>query len=414
VIGGAAVVEEVEALLTGEPTLLADPYPLYRRLREQAPVLRTPAGVLVTRWDDVLTALRDPRFTNVKGGSIQDRLELERAMPEQAERIRQYQSWSSHLMSRHDPPAHTALRGLFNRAFTPRRIGALTGAIEASTRELLDRRREEGRLDVVQELAVPLPMRVISELLGIPPEDRHLVYEGSEALAAILGLGYGALPANWDTILRFRSYLLEQIERRRSDPGEDLLSAVVVSEAAGEQPGEVSDETLAALVLHLLFAGHETTTNLIGNTVLELLRHPEQLALVRQDPEGPGRAVEETLRHDAPSQFTHRVIAAPVELGGQQLRPGELVKVVLASANRDPATHADADRFDPRRAEIRHVGFGHGIHFCIGASLARLEARVAVGAILARTEALEPAWDGLDYRTNPMLRGLRSLPVRLN
>ena len=399
------------------PALLANPYPLYAALRSANPVLRAPlpvesgAGVFVlTRHAEVESVLRDAehRFSVQRRKADVFRLYADRLPVAILEGPGGMQS-----MLLQDPPSHTRLRGLVSKAFTPRRVSALAPRVEALVRSLLDEALERGECDWIHDLAEPLPAVVIAELLGVPPED-HRTFRGwsSRLIDALPAFGQEGSQAEVasliDTLL---DYLRRQIEARRKSPGDDLLSALIEARDAKDA---LSEQELQATALLLLLAGHETTTNLIGNGLLALLRHPDQLAALQADPAGrTENAVEELLRYDSPVQGTVRVAIADVELGGQRIEPGALVFCGIGAANRDPLVHPDPDRLDLARQPIRHLSFGLGTHFCLGAALARLEGRAVFRALGKRVRSVELASEALVYRTNPILRGLRSLPVRL-
>jgi cytochrome P450 len=392
--------------------LLADPYPLYAMLRASNPVFRLPipvetgAGVwLLTRHADVERVLKDASFSAQRRRADVFRLyagELPVALVEGPG------GTASMLMQ--DPPEHTRLRGLVNKAFTPRRIAELAPRIEQLMGEILDEVLERGELDLVHDVAEPVPAIVIAELLGVPPEDHRQFREWSSELIARLpafGQGQGEALTALERIL---DYLRGQIARRRRSPGDDLLSALI---AARDQRDALSEDEMVATAFLLLIAGHETTTNLIGNGTLALLRSPGELERLRAEPGRLGNAIEEMLRYDSPVQATVRVATEETRLGDHELAPGALVIVSLGAANRDPAVHPEPDRFDVTRDPIRHLSFGFGTHFCLGASLARLEARCVFRALLERTQRLELATDEtLRYRPNPLLRGLAELPLR--
>jgi len=398
------------------PALLANPYPLYAALRSANPVLRAPlpvesgAGVFVlTRHAEVESVLRDAehRFSVQRRKADVFRLYADRLPVAILEGPGGMQS-----MLLQDPPSHTRLRGLVSKAFTPRRVSALAPRVEALVRSLLDEALERGECDWIHDLAEPLPAVVIAELLGVPPED-HRTFRGwsSRLIDALPAFGQEGSQAEVasliDTLL---DYLRRQIEARRKSPGDDLLSALIEARDAKDA---LSEQELQATALLLLLAGHETTTNLIGNGLLALLRHPDQLERLRREPELLDNAIEELLRYDSPVQGTVRVAIADVELGGQRIEPGALVFCGIGAANRDPLVHPDPDRLDLARQPIRHLSFGLGTHFCLGAALARLEGRAVFRALGERVRSVELASEALVYRTNPILRGLRSLPVRL-
>jgi cytochrome P450 len=310
-----------------------------------------------------------------------------------------------------DPPKHTRLRGLVNKAFTPRVVEGLRERIRAVVDGLLDEVDPAGRMDVIADLAAPLPVIVIAELLGVRAEDRVQLKHWSDAFAAFIGgqAGIENVP-EWanEGIVALREYFGEEVARRRVEPGDDLISALLAAEERGDV---LSENELFATCILVLIAGHETTTNLIGNGLLALLRHPEQRRLLQDDPALARSAIEELLRYDSPVQLTSRLALAPLELGGKQIDEGRFVDVWLGPANRDPAQFPDPDRLDLRRADNRHVAFGYGPHFCVGAPLARLEGQIAISAILDRVPAIRLVDEPLEYQQSTVFRALKRLPV---
>jgi cytochrome P450 len=393
------------------PALLADPYPLYAMLRATNPVFRLPipvetgAGVwLLTRHADVELALRDRRFSVDRARSDVARLHADR-IP------RMLLGGPSGLrtMLVMDPPDHTRVRGLVSKAFTPRRVAALGERIEGLVDELLDEVLPRGRFDVIRDLAEPLPAIVIAELLGVPPEDHRAFKQWSSALIEAVPQapfqGASVVEERVQVIVR---YLRDVIAERRRKPQGDLISGMI---EAQEERDALTDQELLAMSFLLLLAGHETTTNLIGNGTLALLRNPGEWERLRAEPALLENAVEELLRYDSPVQATARVTLEDVELGGQKIAAGALVACSIGAANRDPAVHPDPDRLDLGRAEIRHLSFGLGAHFCLGAALARLEGQAAFGALAARCPGLRLATEAPEHRPNFVLRGLKGLPV---
>jgi cytochrome P450 len=381
-----------------DPAHRADPYPAYRQWREQAPVAVLDTGFLaLTGHDACSEVLRDPRFGHEETDGPQ--------VDDGESRVRSFLVLN--------PPDHTRLRKLVSRAFTPRMIERLAPRIEEITAGLLDEALAAGTTDLLAALAAPLPVVVISELLGVPPAD-HARFEGwSHAMARGLDPDF-LLPDDvreQQALARveFGDYFRDLAARRRAEPGEDLLSALVAVTDAGDALTE--DELVATCTL-LLIAGHETTTNLVGNGVLALLRHPEQHAALVADPGLVDGAIEEMLRYDSPVQLTARVALQDATVAGVPAPAGTFVLAVLGAANRDPAAHDDPETFDITRPPTRHLAFGQGIHFCLGSPLARLEGRTALRALVERAPRMrlagEPVW-----KQNVTLRGLAELPVAL-
>jgi cytochrome P450 len=310
-----------------------------------------------------------------------------------------------------DPPDHTRLRRLVSQAFTPRTVERLHGHIVEVAETLIGRAIDRGRMDLIADFAFPLPIIVIAELLGVPPSDRDKFRDWSSDLTQ--GLSPGAGPEELErverSVDRFDEYMSAIIEQRRREPRSDLISDLVRAHEAGDH---LSMEELLATCRLILSAGHETTVNLIGNGMLALLRHPEARAALAADPSLLPNAVEEFLRYDSPVQLTLRFTLEPTVLGDQALSPGDLVVVLLGAANHDPAVFAEPARLDLRRENVRdHISFGGGIHYCLGASLARLEGQIAIGALLRRLPGLALVSEALTWRPNPVLRGVESLPV---
>ena len=391
------------------PEAMVNPYPMYRQLREEEPVRRSELldGWVLTRYDDVVAVLKDPRFSADRRKARNKLVEAAMAAQEEMGPIANVQTMLSS-----DPPEHTRLRGLVNQAFTPKAVEAMRFHIQEIVDDLLNQVQSNGRMDLVEDLANPLPVIVIAEMLGVPPEERVTFKRWSDDLVANMGVP-GTM--NEELVKRaiassreMAEYFKERIEERRKEPRDDLLSALV---AAGER-GEVlsEDEVLATCVL-LLAAGNETTTNLIGNGTLALLRNPEQHQKLRDDPSLVKSAVEEFLRYDGPVQATARIATGEIEVGGQKMEEGQLAMCIIGAADRDPAQFSNPEELDITREDNKHIAFGFGIHFCIGAPLARLEGTTAFDALMRRMPDLrletdEPAWNG-----NFILRGLKSLPV---
>ena len=385
-----------------DPAVLSDPYPLFHRLRTEDPV-HWEADLefwALTRYADALYALREDSLLS---SAIHD-------SPRPGGVGLSSARWFVFL----DPPRHTRLRALVHSAFTPQVVEGLRARIQAIVDELLDRAAEAGRLDLIADLGFPLPAIVIAELLGVPAEDRAQFRAWSADLAAAGGLVRMAADGA-ERLSRARAggaalnaYFRDIIRERRRAPRDDLVSRLTGVQSA---EGTLSEEELVDTCALLLFAGHETTTNLIGNGMLALLRHPDELSRLRADPSLIGPAVEELLRYDSPVQMRVRVARETVEIGGRRIAKGQRVLILVGAANRDPARFPDPDRLDIARPDNRHLAFGHGIHFCTGAPLARLEGAIAIRRLLRRFPRLELTTDQLAWRETLTLRALNALPV---
>jgi cytochrome P450 len=394
---------------------LENPYPIYQLLRTLRPVMQVPVpgfdgpGVwLLTRYRDVHFVLKDPRFSADRMRAPLVRENIDRLPPF----IRQSAQGLRSLLIM-DPPDHTRVRKLVNRAFTPKRIGELRVRIEDIVNERLDAIAASGQTDLIHDFAEPLPAIVIAELLGVPAEDHRQFREwSSQLIAAIAAPSAEARQrASAAAGMKLLDYLAATIAARRRQPRDDLISAMI---HAQEETDALSDEELLATCNLLLLAGHETTTNLIGNGILALLREPDQLERLRGEPGLLPTAIEELLRFDGPVQATVRVATEDVEIDGHIVPQGALVLVSLGAANHDPDVFDTPDRIDIARDPNPHLSFGFGTHFCMGAPLARLEAKVAFGALLVRFPKLTLLDDAPEYRPNPILRGLCRLELSVS
>ena len=391
------------------PEVRRDPYPTYRRLRETRPVARAPllGAWLASRHADAEQVLREDAFTT-------DRRDLGamRALRRGARDAPDLLGFLEHDLLMVDGERHTRLRRLVSKAFTPRRVERLRPRIEVLVEELLDNaaRRGAGRIEVVRDLAAPLPAIVIGEMLGVPATDRDRLHTWSHELVELLDplSGREGLEPPKRATHALGAYFRELLAERRREPRDDLLSALVAAEEAGQQLSEAEVLALATLIL---VAGHETTTNLIANAVLCLLRHPGERKRLQDDLALLPSAVEELLRFESPIQLTDRVASEDCQLGGVRVRRGQLVAVLLGSANRDPARFPEPDRLDLGREDNRHLAFGHGRHFCLGAQLARLEAQVALAALLRRFPDFRGAPEPPGWKRSAVLRGPTALPI---
>jgi cytochrome P450 len=399
------------------PAFRRDPYPTYRVLREQMPVARVDRGPIrfsvLTRHADVVAVLRDPRMSvdrpfQPKPFSGQDDVDPATLHP-LARALRAL----SRVMLFRDPPDHTRLRGLVNKAFTPRMVESLRPRIQGLVDDLLARPLADGGFDLVRDFAEPLPILVIAELLGLPASDRADLKRWSDQLAVMLD---GSIAAQHigpavQSAVQVIEYLRVHLDAKRAKPQDDLITAML---AAQERDEHLTDDEILGTALVVMGAGHETTTNLIGNAALALLRHPVELARLRAEPGLIGTAVDEFLRFDSPVQATSRIPTEDVELFGERFEKGREIALLLGAANHDPSVFPQPARLDLARRDNRHLSFGFGIHFCLGAVLARLEGELSIGSLVARAEKLALAVpdESLAWRPGWLLRGLTSLPVR--
>jgi cytochrome P450 len=385
--------------------------PAFRRLLSEQPVFRHPLfrAWIVAPHALVEGVLRDPRFSvdRVTAALARGFDPFPGVRPDLVELVR-----NNLLML--DPPDHTRVRGLVNRAFTPRVVERLAPRIQRVVDEQLDALAASPSVDLIRDFAHPLPATIIAELLGVPAADHPRFRRWADDLSALLDLvsspvSIAQLEATFGEV---REYFEALFAERRRAPREDLVSQLVAAEAAGDR---LSAAELLSVTVLLLGAGHETTTNLIGNAVLTLLRHPGERKRFQDDASLAESAVEEFLRFESPVQMTDRVAREELELGGRRVRAGETVALVLGAANRDPAVFAHPDRLDLARAPNRHLAFGSGVHFCPGAALARAEARLALASLLRRFPELrgDPDPPARDWKPSMVLRGLRRLPVEL-
>lgn len=384
------------------PENRADPYPIFAQVRRTAPVYLSLDGTWVlSRYADAVGVLRDPK----RFASSPDHLSPEVAAAQRNSFIRQT---GTSVMMFIDAPDHTRIRGLVSSAFTPRRVEQLRAQVAELVDRLIDEHLADGEIDVVEDLGYPLPVSVICELLGIPRSDDES-FRTLSAQASRLLDGPNIAPDVMDrgvvAGMQLFQYFTDLVDDRRRSPGDDLLSALVAAEADGEGLSHAELITTATL---LFVAGHETTTNQIGNTVLALLRHPDQLARLVQDPSLMRSAVEEGLRWDPAVQFSARITTTDVEVGGRTIPAGEQVAVLIGAVNRDPEQFDRPETFDVGRTDNRHLTFATGPHFCLGAALARLELAVALERLVARCDRWELRAEP-DYREHYVLRGVKSL-----
>ncbi|QJY46827.1 cytochrome P450 [Pseudonocardia broussonetiae] len=410
----SASVDLTRADLLGEDAV-RDPYPLLAALREHDPVHWSERyrSWFVTRFDDVSAALRDERFSSDRISPYRRaKLEGPDADPGVRAAFGVLEDW----MVFKDPPDHTRLRKLLSRAFTPRTVERMRPRIVAITDELLDAATADGsgRTDLVADYAYPLTASVIAEMLGVPRQDRDRFKDWSDEITGLVFGGMGDADrhaAGANGMAELTAYLADLVRAHEREPADDLLSALI--SARDDDDALSHDEVISTGVL-LLFAGHETTTNLIGNGLLALLRHPDQRRLLDADPSLVGGTVEELLRYDGPAKTVARLMAADVELRGRTLRRGDRVFLCPSSANRDPAVFDHPDDLDVTRRQGRQLGFGVGLHYCLGAPLARLEASVAIPRALERLPGLRPDGDGQRWHPVLLSRGLREFPVRFD
>lgn len=386
-----------------------NPHELYGRLRADHPVREVilPRGIkvwLVTRYDDVRAVLTDATVSKDMLSAVPL---LERhSMSDEPQSFEAEMGLAGHMLNS-DPPEHTRLRALVNKAFTARRVKQMRGRVERAADELLDAMAAHDEVDLMSAYAFPLPTTVICELLGVPHQDKDEFRDLSVTMTSAARHEQMAAAA-----IKMADYLTRLVGSKRERPVDDLLSALVHARCDDDR---LSESELRSMAFLLLVAGHETTVNLIGNGMLALLRDPDQHARLRADPDRVPQAVEEFLRYDGPVNLaTIRFTDEPVEYSGVTIPAGEVVLVSLIGANRDPGRYPDPQRFDPDRDTSGHLAFGYGIHHCLGAPLARLEADVAFRTLLARFPDMALAGAPGQYRESTLIHALTALPVRLN
>jgi cytochrome P450 len=398
----------LQVLITPEGQ--ADPYPYYALMRGEARISRTSFGpYVVNGYDECQAVLRDPRLgrgVGVEGASTG-------IFGDSGTRRGEFFEAGSHNMLLADPPDHTRLRRLVSRSFTPRQVERLRPAVHALVAGLLDDMADRGDVEFMSAFALPLPMAVIGELVGVPADDwsslQPLVRAAARGIEPVLDAE--EIDASIEAIGALGEYFFALLEERRRSPRDDLLSGLV---EAWENDDRLSDEEVASTAILLFAAGFETTTNLLGNGLLALTAHPEQLADWRAHPEIAATAVEELLRFDSPVQFNLRTALEPAELAGDPLERGDRIVVLQGAANRDPRRFENPDRLDLRRENNVPLSFGWGIHHCIGAALARMEGEIAFNALLERFTEIELLADEPAWRPGFTLRGLLELPVGLS
>lgn len=393
------------ASLSTDPMVRADPYPLYAWFREHHPVLETPETVILSRFADIKAVLADPRFgvtftLDEEGSFTRQRGGLDTPAAQQ---------WGRFMLFK-DPPDHTRLRRLIAKAFARRSLEAIRPQIHAITDRLLDQAAARGGMDAVADFALPLPIAVICALVGIPLEEAERFRRWVDDTARFLDVQHTP-----ESIARMNMAHMELIaciedfvERRRQHLGDDLISELIRTEEQGDR---LTKDEVVAMVDMLFQAGHESPANLIGIAILTLLRHPEQTALLRADPALMPRAIEEILRYDSPVQIGGRRALEDTEIADVRVPAGMRATFLVGAAHRDPARFSDPDRFDIRREDGEVLSFGGGIHFCIGATLARMETEIALATLMQRFSRIALATEDLVWRPHALQRGLEALPI---
>jgi hypothetical protein len=390
------------------PRFFADPHSTFQRMRAEDPVYWHPRlrTWFLTRYDDIQSVARDPRFSARRAdhfgrdapAGVRGKLEV-------------FNRFIAGFLLFHDPPTHTRLRALVGKAFAPHVIEGLGRFIQGLVDEMVDAVRAEGRMDMVRDIARPLPAAVITKMLGIPRGDFDKFKGWTDDLFMLLGSGVAdaeLVEVGYRGTVGLKDYFGETIAERRRHPTDDVLSMLISAEDRGDI---LNEEEIVATCAILLVAGHETTTNMIANGLLSLLRNPEQLQVLRDDPELIGGAVEELLRYDNAAFRVMRRAREDVELGGKLIQAGQIAVGLIHAGNRDPARFTDPERLDITRKDNHHLGFGYGPHFCVGASIARLETQIALNTIIQRLPGLALGDAPLEWYPNHVFHGVRALPV---
>jgi cytochrome P450 len=392
------------------PATTADPYPFLAELRRRDPVhwSERHKAWLLTRHDDVAAAYGDGRLSSDRARPLMESLD-----PERRARLAPLVEAMSHFMVVNDPPVHTRLRRLADSAFRQQRVASMATKIEQLVDELLDDFIESGQEDFISHFAYPLPAAVIAEMLGAPASDRDRFRTWSDEFALVaFGVGSDDRPDRHDRAMRGLAEMVDYfeglVEQARHRPADDMLSSWLETDDRGDA---LTNDELTSMCALMLFAGHETTTNLLANGLLTLLRHPDQLAAFRSSPGLVQRAVEELLRFEGPIKLVVRWVSHDLHLRGKEISAGERVFLLNCAANRDPERFPDPDRFDITRSPNPHLGFGRGIHVCIGAQLARIEARLALSRVFDRLPGLRLADEEPDWKSNLSSRALDRLLV---
>jgi cytochrome P450 len=404
-MGDTTSLTDLTAEVLFGPEYKRNPHPLYHRLRSEAPMWMNPefGEYVLTRWADCEAVLRDPRWSSDPAHSVSETEDF-RA---------EFQSAGVRTLLFMDPPDHTRVRRLVSKAFTPRRVEQLRDHVGEICDELLDAWKGDEPFEVMAGLAYPLPVIVICEMLGVPVDDRHQMEGWSSDASRLLDFAQideatamqGMLAA-----MQFINYFNGLFDERRANPQDDLLTELIKAEEEGDK---LTEEELRSIVLLLFVAGHETTMNLIGNGLFAMLQYRDQWDRLVADPSLVPSAVEEALRFDGPVHLTGRMATTQLEVGDRVFDKGDSVVTLVAAANRDPEKFPDPDRFDVGRTDNQHLTFSHGIHYCLGAALARLEGQVVFDRLVRRYPTLQLAVspDEVEYREHFVLRGLKALPV---
>lgn len=390
-----------------DPRVSTNPYEYFGEIRETDPVYRNKdwGGWIITRFDDVHSVLQDDKHFSVQAQA--DR--LKRSDVEIPHMQSMFPKWIQYL----DPPAHTRLRNIIGEAFNPEMIKNQRAEVEEVTNRLIKdiRKRDPDKIEVIEDFAFPLPVQIISKIMGLPSKDHEKIGKWSADITLTLFHYYNAenrYEKTEQAVYEFRKYLQNKVEARKEEPRDDLLTYLLEAEYEGEG---LNDDEVVATAMLLLLAGHETTTKQISNGILELLRHPKQLEKLREDPSLTAKAVEEIVRYHGVSMGATRAVVEDTELRGKQIEAGQRLYLSQAAANRDPRKFDNPDKFDITRGAMDHIGFGHGTHYCIGAPLARLEMRVAFPAFVQAFPDMELLTEDVTWGKSLIARGPEELQV---
>ena len=394
----------------GDPVVRANPYPTYAQLRQEAPVLWNGQSWLISRYDDIIGLLTDDRVSSARTESIFQ------VLPDD---VRQELQPLRHILGSRmlltDPPAHTRLRNLVTKAFSARMVREKRPRIQEICDKFVDHVIADGKMDLIADIAVPVPGWVIAEMLGVPPEDQASFTRWGRDQVRVYdrpGTAGERIPImrqGQASMVEMKAYLEEIIEARRSEPRDDLITMLVMAEEQGDR---LSLDELVIMIIALLVGGNNSTAHLIGNSILTLARHPDTLTRLRENPELIATAIEEVLRFESPVQATSRIAREAIDIGGEVIEAGQGISLLFGSANRDERQFPNPDELDIARRPNRHLTFAHGPHFCLGAAIARTETQIAVQTVVRRCLDLELESKDAEWQEGFSFRGLKTLPIR--